>query len=383
MALILPSPPQMPFRPAGTKAQPRLTRFRFDLLGPRADDGGNVINEALIGTVDGVESGYVKFDGWGTVKAGGTLEMVDTGQEIDWLTSRVRPMALIQTPEGAEEEEIPIGVFLASAPVENWTTTGRRWSVELMDKLSILDQDIATDSSGNPVAYALPSGSNVIQTVKSLITSTGESSPAIVPSSKVTSNPMVWEVGTTKLRIITDLLNSADFFPLDTDGYGNYRTAPYIDPSDRPLEYESVWPFGKDTLVGMDWTSDHDIYAIPNRMVAIGQGSQDAEAPVAVVTNEDPDSPFSYQARGRWITTVDTGVECVDQAALLSYARRRMTMLSHAATEISIKHLFLPDIRVGAVVMFETGGSEIKVVVRTTEVPFDPLGLVSTILRRV
>ena len=31
-----------------------------------------------------------------------------------------------------------------------------------------------------------------------------------------------------------------------------------------------------------------------------------------MATNENPNSPYSYQARGRWITTTPTGVEVPD-----------------------------------------------------------------------
>lgn len=359
-------------------AVPRVLGFRYDLLDR---------DESFIGTLDGVVDGSVRFDSWGAVRASGELSLVDTGQKVDWLNTRIRPVAVLESPEGSPPLETALGVYLGAAPVEEWKATGRVWQLEIVDKLSILDQDVVVEADGRAVTYSLPKGSNVVATVKSLIASTNEKSPAIVPDARTTGADYAWEAGTTKLSIINDLLRSADFEALWTDGEGNYRTARYVQPQDRtPIyELEALLEEGPRSVAYEEWTIDHDIYSIPNRMIAIAQGSGESPALSATVTNEDPDSPFSYQSRGRWITVVDSGVEAADDEALLSYAKRRMTMLSSVATEVFIEHPFLPLLTNNAVVRFanRAAGVDGLFLVLETEMKFDPLARWSSRMERV
>src|SRR5690606_35361928 len=131
----------------------RVTKIEVELLSRTG---------ALIGTLDGVSGGSIEYVNNRTVKGGGTLDVVDRNQDIDWLNVRLRPCMYIN------QYKWSLGVFLPSTPKENWTSEGRRWTVELLDKTSILDQDAATTS------YSLPAGTNVINTVRDLILSSGE-----------------------------------------------------------------------------------------------------------------------------------------------------------------------------------------------------------------
>jgi len=368
---------------------PRSTSFTFDLLGlGRASDGSR-LNEALIGAVP-VAAGSVAWESWSAIKGGGSIEVVDIGQSIDWLNVRVRPMARIESVQSSDAITVPLGVFIPAAPVETWTAQGRTWKVELLDKNSILDQDIATSAvSGRAITYALAKGTNVLATVKAIIAGVGESSPAIGTSTTVLGSPMSWDMGTTRLRIINDLLDAGGYCSLWCDGWGNYRTAPYVEQKNRVPIYTTINPFvvGPTSVMSPDWLLDRDIYGVPNRMVVVGEGDGRAggEALTVVVENTDPASPFSYQARGRWITVVDTGVAAVNEAALLGYAKRRMTNLTATSSNITLKHLFLPELLVESVVRYKNGraGADMLCVVRKTTVAFDSLGLAVSEIREV
>jgi hypothetical protein len=390
MPLTLPSPPVGTVRSSSAAALVsghRYTAFRYDLLGRMEDDSGGIIHEALIGRLDGVQGGSVNWKLTSAIKGGGTIDLLDLSQDIDWLNARIRPMVTVESATGLERIEVACGVFIPAAPKESWSSTGCSWSVELLDKNCLLDQDIVTDGAGNAITYSLPAGANVVDAVKQLIAGVNETTPAIDPYPKVLSSPLTWEMGTSRLQIINNLLSAADFDSLWVDGWGQYRTAPYVEPSDRTPIYLGIDPFGDGPTAARspDWMIDRDIYAVPNRMIAVGQGDGDVEAIVAVVTNEDPFSPFSYQSRGRWITTVDTGVEAVDQAALLAYARRRMTMLSTTAERIEVQHMYLPELLVGSVVRFadSASGMDKTFVIRETDLAFDPLAFSKSILQEV
>lgn len=359
---------------------PRVVDFRFEMLNN---------DEQLIGVLDGVEpSGEAKWDYNASIKGGGTIDVVDVGQAVDWLNVRLRPVMLTSgAGSSAADDEIPCGIFLCSAPGETWNAKGRSWRVELLDKNSILDQDIPTDADGDPVTYSLPAGTNVIQAVIDIITSAGETAPAITAGDKALARAMTWPMGTSKLKIINELLNAANYFSLWVDGAGQYQATPYVEPADRPPAYALATPFSKGdfSLMEPDWTRDRDIYSIPNRYVAISQGDESNQPLTSVATNEDPASPYSYPSRGRWITAVLDNAEATTQADLDAIARRGLTNLTAVANMIKVTHLYLPDVVVNGTVRFVNpdAGLDILCYVTGTTIPFQPTALCSTELREV
>ena len=157
----------------------RVTSFRFDLLGRRFNDDGSVIREAFVGELRSVVDGSLDWTHNTAIKGGGSIGVLDVGQKIDgnvidWLNVRVRPVAMVARADRPETlEEFPLGVFIPAAPVEDWTDTGRSWKVELLDKCSILDQDVITDpETGETDLIENPLGEAAISAIASWI-STG------------------------------------------------------------------------------------------------------------------------------------------------------------------------------------------------------------------
>lgn len=364
------------FRPEEVLAGTRVTAYRFDLLDSE---------ENQLGQLEGVEGGSVEWTSFSAIKGGGSLDVTDVGQQVDWLNCRIRPMALLASVGAEPDTEVGLGVYLAAAPKESWSDTGRSWTVELLDKLSILDGDIVTDANGDPVTYVAPVGANVIDTVISLIQGVGEAAPAIEPDSKTLSASMTWEVGTSVLLICNELLEAAGYTSLYTDGMGQFRTDPYVTPANRVPVYSALNPFssGENSLMAPEWERDRDIYSIPNRYVAISAGSGDEEALVAVATNEDASSPFSVQARGRWVTRVETGIEATSQADLLSRAKMGLAQASSVTSGISLEHMFLPDLVINSVIRFTNpdAGLDLLCYVTKTSVEFDPTALCKSEIR--
>lgn len=356
----------------------RTTSYRFDVLSKKED---------LLGRLEGVSGGGLEWHAFASVKGAGTLNVTDLNGDLDWLNIRIRPQVTIERIGGSAVNTVTLGVFLCAAPVEAWTSTGRGWTVEIADKCSILDQDVVTDANGVPITYTASIGVNVIETVRTLITGTGETAQAILPGAKTLPKALVWDVGTTRLTIVNELLNAAGYFSLWCDGEGQFRVSEFVPAQERVPVYSSLTPFSKGdlSLMSPDWSRDRDIYAIPNRYVAIGQGSGDTAALVGVATNEDPASPFSKQARGRWITRVVTGVEAVSQEDLNTRAKMGLAGATSVSNGIAVQHVFLPDLLVNSVVRFVNpdAGLDILMSVTVTKVPFDPVALCSSDLREV
>jgi len=334
--------------------------------------------EAQAGTLAGVRGGSVLYTAAKSVHGSAALTVTDEGQAVDWLTARIRP---VLTVEGYGDTSL--GVFLVSEAPEVWGGTGRTWSVKLLDKCTILDQDkvLAT--------YALDAGSVVTDEVVTLIESTGETNYAITPSAATLVNPLAWPAGTTKLRIVNDLLSTINYFSLFADGEGQYRGEPYVKPASRP----TVWDFldGSDCIYVPILTKDIDLFAIPNTFIAVGQGDGVTPALVSTAVNADPGSPYSTVSRGtpenpRTIAAEpELGVEVADQATLDAYALRRLIELTTPTASIDIQHAFVPALAFNRAVRFRStpAGIDARHVVSKTEVSLDPTALVKTTLTEV
>lgn len=357
---------------------PRVTDYRFELLDQ---------DEHLIGLLETVNGGSVDWVSRTAIHGGGTLDVADPGTVVDWLNVRIRPVIIYARADTPPIQERTLGVFLTAAPVEAWTETGRTWQVELLDKLSILDRDIVTDGNGDPVTYSVDTGANIIDTVRTLIEDTGETTQAILDHAAVLSSPMTWDLGTARLKICNDLLDAGNFTSLWTDAAGQFQARPFVAPEDRAPVYSLLAPFvqGQTSLMAPSWSVDRDIYEVPNRYVAITSGSGDTPALTSVAENLDPNSPFSYANRGRWVTRVLTNAEAADQGALDAIARRGLTATTSVAAVVSVENVYLPDLLMNSTVWFRNTSADLAILceVNKLTVPFDPLALCKTELLEV
>jgi len=296
----------------------RVESWRVDLL-----DAANV----PVGVLDGVKGARVEHNSNRVIHGGGTLDVDDLGQVTDWLDLRVR---LWWQVDGVQPW--PLGTFLCSAPREQHTATGRAWSIDLLDLLTVLDGD------GVDGAYAVPAGAVVTDAVRTVILASGETAVAITDSAETLTAGMVWEPGTSRLRICNDLLAAINFFALHTDLLGRFVAAPYVAPGDRA----TVRDLTGEAIVVEEWTRDQDLASVPNRVVLVGRGAGDTEALVGVAENTDPTDRLSIPSRGRVLTHTETGVEASSQAVIDALAVRKLADLSAPAATRVIEHAPVP-----------------------------------------
>lgn len=354
----------------------RTIRFRFDLLDS---------DEVLIDELRGVEpSGKLSWTANQSVKGGGMITVQDTGQVVGWLNKRIRPVMMFDAVnEDGSQIERPLGIYIPTAPVENWTYDQLHWDVELLGKNTILEQAIQNDpNTGSPVTYAVDTGVNIVDRVKTLIHQAGEETPAIEDRPDKFTSYLSWDIGTSKLRIVNDMLSAGGFFSLWVDRNGQYQVTEYQDPDSRAVNYKLLAPFSDEesSLMAPEWTKDQDIYAIPNQFLAISQGTADTPAMTVTASNSDPDSPYSVTNRGRWIPEVAKNVEAASMNALSSYAKQRLRSATSVTGKIDIDHAVLPDLKVNDVVWFDNDAASIhgRCTVATTTIGFGPLPTASS-----
>lgn len=360
---LYPGPPV--FTPDDLLWQPRANSFRFDLLDT---------SDGLIGSLDGVQpGGSVQQDSTAAVHGSGSITVTDIGQGVDWTGVRVRPVLTMTDPSG-NGTEYPLGVFIPAAPQETWTDFGRSWAVQLTDKLGVLDTNIPTDSSGNPVTYGVPAGANVIGTVCQLIEGAGGTTEAIQPDSESLVKAMAWTLGTSTLQIINDLLAASGYFSLSCNGAGQYQCTSYVVPSQRPPLFTGRNPFSDtpgDSLMSPDYTRNCDVYGIPQFLLAIAQGDGTNPALTSVGTNPNP-APSQV---GRWV--VNSSLQATSQAALDSQALMLMSQAMSVTSTFTVSHLWLPTLGMNQAVQFvdSRGDFDMLCYVTSTTTALDPTGM--------
>lgn len=369
----------------------RSTSYRWEVLTHNSVTGV----DTLLGVLDGVKDGSLTWIQNSSVKGSGKMEIADldvaqagmlrVGQ-LSLESVRIRPVCVI---DGLPED--PKGVFLVSNADESWEATGRTWNVELLDRCTVPEQEEISES------YALPAGTLILQQVKTILNGIGEAITVPAGSTLATASGMVWEAGTSWLKIINDLLSVAGYNALWIDGYGNFQTTPRVLPADRSLTYEMLG-IPRELVDGETkgiyspkWKRNKDSFKIPNKVIAVqAANGADTTALTGSWTNTDPSSPYSTVSRGRTISYTLKDVECPAgttgeiQAFLQARARAALIQMSSPQAQIQVEHLPIP-IRVSDATRFAHEGASIDTRYIFTKIQLDctPLGRMKSTLQEV
>jgi hypothetical protein len=349
-------------------AQSRRTHYTYELL----DSLGNL--KAPLRTVE-QGGGSLEYAYDATLKSGGKLTFRDLGeQDVDWVHDRIRVSVEVTPLDGPDREPRTwrLGVFI---PTYDTVAGQGGMPVELHSRLVVLDEDALVDS------LTLPAGTVATDAILSLIESNGEAPGIIEPSTATLPYDLVWEAGTSLLRVANDLLIASGFLVLNTSPEGQFRASPYVAPHLRPIRY--TFQPGIDCIYTPEWTHSQDTFFTPNRVVATAMGDADDEGLVGVATNEDPTSPFSYPNRGRWITKVFSGIEAASQSAINTYALRQLVDYGAVTVRATLRHLVVPLETYDAIQLLLPDGTSGRFVVDRTEIDVDAGGLTTTTLRQV
>ncbi|MBL3682645.1 hypothetical protein D3229_09915 [Leucobacter aridicollis] len=288
----------------------------------------------------------------------GSIEIDERGQDIDWLTARVQH---VYDPGVEGVEPWPVATMRFTSPRDRHTSFGVSYSVELLSKLSILD-------SASPGAfYSLAEGTRIIDTVVSLIQSTGEKRIAVTPSDKTLPNQMVFDPASTILTIINELLKAAGYWSLWVDGAGVYRVEPYEDPSQRPESHR--FENGDAQVRFPDWEREQDLSNVPNVYRVYREGSDEDDGIEGVYRNEDEESPFSIPRRGFIIERSESAeVETVEEAVEL--ATRRLRDAMSVVGRITASHAPLP-LNPNEVIRHIDGTTDVRCTIQSMSLSFE------------
>lgn len=299
-----------------------MLRWSFELLDS---------SDQPLGALDGVDQqngGRADIVAQSPLGGSGNLIMDHRGRDIDWMKHRVQAVF----HDG--DTSWPVGTYLLSSPKEKHSSTTLGYEIGLLTKMNIPAEGTVDER------FSMAVGAPVIPAVVGLLESTGETRIAVTPGDAVRTSEYTAPAGTSKLKIINDLLTGAGYWALWCDGSGQFRVEPYVDPVKRPVAFEFV--HGEHSLHMPEWDREQDMSSVPNRIVLVTRGDEDAEGLVGVAVNTDPSSPYSYVNRGnRWIGPEAETVEAETQAVIDQLAARKLADAMNPVARLNVVHAML------------------------------------------
>lgn len=306
--------------------------------GPRYNEGWRWdlldLAEQPLGPLEGVENGRLEFSIFQTVRTQGSLSWSGSTTP-NWNLYRVQPWYHADTDDGPIDK--PLGVYLMSTPGHTYGDAKISGTVDLYDKMLLLDQRKVTET------YTVPAGAVVTSALRTLLTGY---SVAIDDSTETLAAAQSFPAGTSYLQIANALLQTINYFGLYADGFGVFRCERYVAPRSRPIEWEFV--DSQESVVAPGWSDEQDLFDVPNVFIGTARADGDAPALQSVARNDDPASPTSTVSRTapgmplQEFTRFEEGIEATSQAMLDSIVARRLIEASTTPLKMAVTHPQLP-----------------------------------------
>lgn len=279
--------------------------FRYELL--NADNG-------KIRDISEMAGASVAHDATAEVKRTAKFTVRDLGT-IPYGSARIKPWARIRMPDGGWAEW-PLGVFLLTTPVRKIDSSG-----VITRDIDAYDQNLVLQDDKVPDRYYVSEGYKYTDAVRELLISCGIAPGGVADSPKLLPVSLEWDPGTTKYKIVSDLLSAVNYCSLWFDGNGTARATDNVDPNTLPNEYD--YSTGRESIILHEMEQEQDYYKVPNRLV-LYVSTPDRPPLRAEILNDSPNSPTSTVSRGRVITESVQIEDVSDLPTLNDIGRTRM-----------------------------------------------------------
>lgn len=257
----------------------RVEEFRYYLLDK--NDNPKSPGNSSTNRIWNVIEGDISYNSLGRLKSSLSIKIRDEPElNIDYMNDRIKVICII---DGIEYQ---LGVFIISSPGRNISSLETTRTLTCYSKLKLLDNDKVLNR------YYIPAGSNVVNQVITLI---GNNTCNIHPSESTTSSDHEWEVGTSKLDIINELLDIINYVSLIPDKDGCFISYPYVLPSEREHTIEYIE--GKDSIISPDMDEETDFFNVPNIFVRYTNNVDIVPPIIATYPIQNGNEPITIDGR--------------------------------------------------------------------------------------
>lgn len=278
-------------------------------------------------TLHTVQSCIINYDSLSTLKASARIKMRDD-PDIDFANDRIRVTCIVTC--GDVTREYAVGTYLICAPARTVEEYVAVRDIEAYSKLQIYEDDKVENR------YILRQGTNIVNEVIRIL---GTKAYKITASEKTLQTDREWEIGTSKLTIINDLLEVVNYTSLRVSASGVFEADPYILPADRPVDF--AYLDDCNSILSPDVTDDIDLFSVPNVFVRY-TNDPDAQLLRSIYVNDNPFSPTSTVSRARRITSCEEVQDIADQETLDGITRRDAALASQVYSNVTFGSGIMP-----------------------------------------
>lgn len=298
----------------------REIEFKYKLLN---------FDELEIGEIS-VLNGSVGMNSLAQIKRTGRFTLKENeAKHIDFLNDKLKVICVI------DGKEHSLGNFLLPSPKRIRTSQGIIREIESYDVTQILLEDKFTDR------YFIKKGTKYISSITQIIQSAGIRKIDLVGSDSILNRDREFEIGTSKLSTINELLNEMNYTSLYSDEQGVLKATPYILPMLKPVDF--IYKNDDLSVITNDSFSDElDTFNAPNIFVGIVSNGEGQNLKSRYI-NENPSSPLSTINRRRNIVDVREVSDIASQEALDGYIKMIANESSSKYSKVEFNTLITPE----------------------------------------
>lgn len=252
--------------------------------------------------------------------------------DINRTDERIRPVFCLSTPTGWLE--YALGTFIMSSPRRRMQDNSIYWDIECYDYSLVLKEDRVTSR------YYIGQSEYYLDAIKKILQTANITKLDIENTEYKTPYPLEFEIGTSKLEIVNNLLAAINYLPLHFNNYGFATSRRYIEPTARRVQH--IYRTDKESIIREGGEQGLDLFNVPNIFVRFTE-NPDGEEYWAEYKNEDPANPLSTVRRGRNIVDIEIVDDIVDQRTLEDYTKRMAIEKSQIYEDIYLPTALMPN----------------------------------------
>ena len=265
---------------------------------------------------------------------------------VDWTRDEIEPVMIL------DGTAYPLGIYAAAQMDPRDTATDASLTVQAYDRC----WRVQTTRTETPVYFT--AGTSYITAIERLLTDAGIATVLATPSTAVLPEEREWEIATSYLTIVNELLAEINYKQLYFTAEGAAVLAPASVPrasairhkltTRRPRPWENTDERFCTIEPGLGRSTD--MFQTPNVFIAVCANPLKGSVLVATAVNDNPQSPLSTVRRGRRICQKYMVDNIADQDELQAYADKLRDDSLMRGETLTITTTLLPGIGVGDVV---------------------------------
>lgn len=290
------------------------------------------------------------------MKASGEIKTSMSGEfwesdDIDWLSDEIRPEIRINGTWSS------LGVFLPATVSRTRENGAKTVRVEAYDRGWRIKNNMPDSTS------FIDAGTQYLTAVVQYLNACGVTLITQTPKNAAMPTARSWQLGTSYLAIVNELLQAINYNPLwfNSSGLAVLEPAEEINVGNIAHEMDSS---NIKNLLLPTITEESDIFNTPNRIICTCS-TPDRSVLTVRATNTNPNSPLSTVRRGRVIAKLVKVKDIFDSASLQAYAQKLLRETMYTGETYTVETALFPGWGVYDAVHLRFG--EINCLCRETE----------------